>query len=198
MSSSCGTHGRRRLATPRSRTAPAWSPHSPSPTSRSARVATARSTSAALGPRTAPRTSATRRPSAARPRRRSRPRGGGGKNAAMQLSSLKIIVTGGAQGMGAHFARRLVEAGAQVAVGAVKEDGLAALAQSVTGPGGLHTRKLDGSNEADIGAFVDWAAEAMGGLNSLINNAGILRDGLLVKKDRTTGQVRSEEHTSEL
>jgi 3-oxoacyl-[acyl-carrier protein] reductase len=107
----------------------------------------------------------------------------------MQLSSLKIIVTGGAQGMGAHFARRLVEAGAQVAVGDVKEDGLAALAQSVAGPGKLHTRKLDVSNEPDIGAFVDWAAEEMGGLNSLINNAGILRDGLLVKKDRTTGQV---------
>jgi 3-oxoacyl-[acyl-carrier protein] reductase len=29
----------------------------------------------------------------------------------------------------------------------------------------------------------------MGGLNGLVNNAGILRDGLLVKKDKTTGQV---------
>ncbi len=29
----------------------------------------------------------------------------------------------------------------------------------------------------------------MGGLNGLVNNAGILRDGLLVKKDRTTGAV---------
>jgi 3-oxoacyl-[acyl-carrier protein] reductase len=29
----------------------------------------------------------------------------------------------------------------------------------------------------------------MGGLNGLINNAGILRDGLLVKKDRATGEV---------
>ena len=46
----------------------------------------------------------------------------------MQLSSLKIIVTGAAQGMGAHFARRLAEAGASVAAGDVKEDGLAALA----------------------------------------------------------------------
>jgi len=46
----------------------------------------------------------------------------------MQLSSLKIIVTGAAQGMGAHFARRLAEAGAQVAAGDVKEDGLSALA----------------------------------------------------------------------
>ena len=108
----------------------------------------------------------------------------------MQLSSLKIIVTGGAQGMGAHFARRLVEAGAQVAVGDVKEDGLAALAESTRGlPGKVHTRKLDVASDADVGGFVDWAAGAMGGLNALINNAGILRDGLLVKKDRTTGAI---------
>jgi 3-oxoacyl-[acyl-carrier protein] reductase len=45
------------------------------------------------------------------------------------------------------------------------------------------------SSEADVGAFVDWAHGAMGGLNGLINNAGILRDGLLVKKDRTTGEI---------
>ena len=31
----------------------------------------------------------------------------------------------------------------------------------------------------------------MSGLNGLVNNAGILRDGLLVKKDRTTGAVPS-------
>jgi 3-oxoacyl-[acyl-carrier protein] reductase len=108
----------------------------------------------------------------------------------MQLSSLKIIVTGAAQGMGAHFAQRLAEAGAQVAAGDVKEDGLAALVEATrAAPGKVHVRKLDVSNEADVGAFVDWAAGAMGGLNGVINNAGILRDGLLVKKDRTTGQV---------
>lgn len=101
----------------------------------------------------------------------------------MDLKSLKIIVTGGAQGMGAHFATRLLEAGAQVAVGDVNETALAAL------PAGIKRRKLDVSNEADVIAFVDWANTELGGLNGLINNAGILRDGLLVKKDRTTGAV---------
>lgn len=102
----------------------------------------------------------------------------------MQLKDLKVIVTGGAQGMGAHFAQRLHEAGAQVAVGDVNEEKLAAL------PAGIHRRRLDVSNEEDIISFVQWAHGAMGGLNGLINNAGILRDALLVKKDRATGQVK--------
>ena len=101
----------------------------------------------------------------------------------MNLKDLKIIVTGGAQGMGAHFATRLFEAGAKVAVGDVNEEGLKAL------PGGIHRRRLDVSKEDDIVSFVAWAHEQMGGLNGLINNAGILRDGLLVKKDKTTGAV---------
>jgi 3-oxoacyl-[acyl-carrier protein] reductase len=101
----------------------------------------------------------------------------------MKLSDLKIIVTGGAQGMGAYFATKLHEAGAQVAAGDVNEAGLAAL------PEGIHRRKLDVSSEADVLAFVEWANGAMGGLNGLINNAGILRDGLLVKKDKATGNI---------
>jgi len=109
----------------------------------------------------------------------------------MKLSDLKIIVSGGAQGMGRHFAMRLVEAGAQVAIGDVNEGGLAETAGLAKGAGKLHTRKLDVSNEADVGAFVDWAHGAMGGLNGVINNAGILRDGLLVKKDKETGAIKT-------
>ena len=101
----------------------------------------------------------------------------------MQLKDLKVIVTGGAQGMGAHFATRLHEAGAKVAACDVNETTLAAL------PAGVFTRRCDVSKEEEIVSFVAWASEQMGGLNALVNNAGILRDGLLVKKDRTTGQV---------
>jgi 3-oxoacyl-[acyl-carrier protein] reductase len=108
----------------------------------------------------------------------------------MQLSDFKIVVTGGASGMGAHFSKRLAEAGAQVAVGDVNEAGLAELVEAGKGlRGAIHGRTLDVSNEAQITSFVDWAHDAMGGLNGLVNNAGILRDRLLVKKDRTTGQI---------
>ncbi len=102
----------------------------------------------------------------------------------MELSKLKIIVTGAGGGMGAHFATRLHEAGAKVAVGDVNEAGLEKL------PSGIFKRKLDVSSEDDIAAFTQWAHEQMGGLNGLINNAGILRDGLLVKKDKATGEIK--------
>lgn len=102
----------------------------------------------------------------------------------MELDQLKCIVTGGASGLGEHFAKQLLAAGARVAVGDVNEEGLAAL------PEGIHRRRLDVGDPEDIARFVAWAAEQMGGLNSLINNAGIIRDGLWVGKSRTTGEIR--------
>jgi 3-oxoacyl-[acyl-carrier protein] reductase len=102
----------------------------------------------------------------------------------MQLNQLKIIVTGAGSGMGAHFARRLHEAGATVAGGDLNEGGLAEL------PGPIHRRRLDVTDEKDCEAFVGWAFQAMGGLNGLVNNAAILKDGLLVKKDRETGLIK--------
>ena len=102
----------------------------------------------------------------------------------MKLEDLKIMITGGASGMGAHFARRLHEAGARVAVGDVNEAMMTEL------PAGIARRKLDVSKEDDVVSFVEWAAKEMGGVNSLVNNAGILRDGLLVKQDRETKAIK--------
>ncbi len=102
----------------------------------------------------------------------------------MELDKLKVIVTGGASGLGEHFAKRLLAAGAQVAVGDVNEEGLAAL------PEGIHRRRLNVAEQDEIASFVPWAAKQMGGLNALINNAGIIRDGLWVGKSRSTGEIR--------
>src|SRR5688572_26834744 len=108
----------------------------------------------------------------------------------MRLEDTKFIVTGGASGLGRHYAFRLAEAGGQVGAGDVNEEALASLAEEAKAcRGKLHVRRLDVANEADVAAFVDFAHDAMGGLNGLINNAGILRDGLLVKRDRTTGAI---------
>ncbi len=108
----------------------------------------------------------------------------------MQLDQARIIVTGGAQGLGAHFAKRIVEAGGSVAAGDVNEAGLAALAEECKGARGkLVVGRLDVADEADIARFIALAEAGIGPVNGLINNAGILRDGLLVKKDKETGAV---------
>ena len=108
----------------------------------------------------------------------------------MDLKDARIIVTGGARGMGAHFAERLAESGAQVAAGDVDDGGLEELqAKSNSLSGAIHVQRLDVTDESSVAEFVDWAYQQMDGLTGLINNAGILRDGLLVKKDRKTGEV---------
>jgi 3-oxoacyl-[acyl-carrier protein] reductase len=108
----------------------------------------------------------------------------------MRLEDTKLIVTGAAQGMGRHFALRIAEAGGQVAAGDVNEAGLAALAEeSKAAKGKVHTRRLNVADEIDVASFVAFAHQAMGGLNGLVNNAGILRDGLLVKRDKATGAI---------
>ncbi|WP_437908077.1 SDR family oxidoreductase [Sorangium sp. So ce327] len=108
----------------------------------------------------------------------------------MRLEDTKFVVTGAAQGLGRHYTLRLAELGGQVAAGDMNEEGLASLVEASKGLAGkVHARAVNVAVEAEVEAFVRFAHEAMGGLNGLVNNAGILRDGLLVKKDRQTGAV---------
>jgi len=105
----------------------------------------------------------------------------------MQLDNVRALVTGGAQGMGKHFTQRLRDSGAKVVFCDVSEDGVAATSSELDVKGLI----ADVSNEEAVaGLFAD-AADTLGGeVNVLVNNAGIIRDGLLLKKDRTTGEVK--------
>ena len=101
----------------------------------------------------------------------------------MRLEDLAVIVTGAAGGLGAHFVLELLRAGARVAAGDSNAAGLRALKNEAEGlPGQLMMGKLDVTDEASAAEFVAAAAEQLGGLNALINSAGILRDGLLVQR----------------
>lgn len=109
----------------------------------------------------------------------------------MNLQDLKIIVTGGASGMGRTFAVELARAGAQVTIADLDEDKMNETVAAAEGlPGAIHAIRCNVAEEDDVVALVRGAAKAMGGLNGLVNNAGIFRDGLLVKKDRETGEVK--------
>jgi 3-oxoacyl-[acyl-carrier protein] reductase len=98
----------------------------------------------------------------------------------MQIENVRAIVTGAASGLGRAFALELVKAGGWVAAGDIDTAGLEQLAtESEALSGRLVTGKLDVSQEASVVKFVGDISRQFGELNVLVNNAGILRDGLL-------------------
>jgi 3-oxoacyl-[acyl-carrier protein] reductase len=100
----------------------------------------------------------------------------------MELKDKSAIVTGSARGIGLAIARKLAESGVNVAVCDVDEAGARAAAESFKALGikalGL---KADVTRAADVEALVKAAADAFGGVNILVNNAGVTRDGLLMR-----------------
>ncbi|NCG19501.1 MAG: SDR family oxidoreductase [Rhodobacterales bacterium] len=109
----------------------------------------------------------------------------------MDIKDLKIIVTGGASGMGRCFATELAKAGATVAIGDLDEAKMAEVVdESKDMAGDIHAFSCNVADEDSVIALINNAHETMGGLNGLINNAGIFRDGLLVKQDRETGKIK--------
>jgi 3-oxoacyl-[acyl-carrier protein] reductase len=101
----------------------------------------------------------------------------------MKLSDAKAIVTGAAGGLGGAFALELAREGASVVAGDTNAAGLRKLASEAEGmPGQIFVAKLDITDEESVANFYATAAERMGGINALLNSAGIARDGLLISQ----------------
>lgn len=95
----------------------------------------------------------------------------------MQLDGKRIIVTGGAQGIGAATVRGYAAAGATVTAVDLNEEGgrKTAADATATGPGSVTFRKLDVSDRSAVDEVFAAAAEEMGGLDVMVNVAGIQR-----------------------
>ncbi len=90
------------------------------------------------------------------------------------LTGRKALITGASSGLGAHFARVLAGAGADVALAARRVDACRDLAASLATHGRAAVAvAMDVAESASVAAGVDAATEALGGLDILINNAGI-------------------------
>lgn len=100
----------------------------------------------------------------------------------LSLQGRKALVTGGARGLGAAQAEALARAGAAVIIGDVLEEQGRATAARIAETSGSHTGfvKLDVTSEADWEAAVQATMAELGGLDILINNAGIEVTALMI------------------
>ncbi|MDF2050419.1 SDR family NAD(P)-dependent oxidoreductase [Arthrobacter sp. Cr_A7] len=93
------------------------------------------------------------------------------------LNGKKIIVAGGASGIGAATAERLAEEGVLVTVGDINLDGACATVKRITDNGGIATPiEFDLSDEGSVNALVDKAIAEFGGVDGLYNVGADLSD----------------------
>lgn len=101
----------------------------------------------------------------------------------MKLRDRVALITGASRGIGRACALRLAREGAYTIINYSSSDELAAevLSEIESGGGRGETRKFDVADFEKVGAEIDDIFKTHGGLHILVNNAGITRDGLLVR-----------------
>lgn len=99
----------------------------------------------------------------------------------IDLTGRKALVTGGAQGLGEGMARALAEAGARVVIADLQDELGTKLAETLgEGHGFAH---LDVTNDESWEAAIASAVEQLGGLDVVVNNAGVEITSLFVDLD---------------
>ena len=100
----------------------------------------------------------------------------------MKTAHAIVAITGAGGGLGAGMARRLAPLGARLALLDTQADALEAL-RAELGLADEHCRVMtcDVSNEEQVDQTFADIREAFGGLDVLVNNAGITRDALMLK-----------------
>jgi 3-oxoacyl-[acyl-carrier protein] reductase len=100
----------------------------------------------------------------------------------MNLQDKVIVITGGAQGLGLEMARMCAEHGASLALIDMNAEQLTAAATELRSRGvRAETYVANVADEASVEQTFAMIATDFCAIDGLINNAGILRDGLLLK-----------------
>ncbi len=91
----------------------------------------------------------------------------------IRLDGARVVVTGGASGIGLAAVRSLRTAGARVAILDVQEEALAAAATEFEGTG-THTARVDVSAENEVDTAFSHIEASWGPIESVIHAAGIV------------------------
>ena len=88
------------------------------------------------------------------------------------LTGRTVLITGASSGIGEATARELARSGANLFIGARREDRLISLARELGD--NVSWRKLDVTDPDDFDAFADAAEARFGPIGALVNNAGVM------------------------
>ena len=98
-----------------------------------------------------------------------------------------ILVTGGSRGIGRGICMAFAQAGNHIYFNYASDSEAAVQTEKlVTDAGGCATgRRVNVASEKEVSEFVRWALDETGRVDVLVNNAGITRDGLIVRMKET-------------
>ena len=100
----------------------------------------------------------------------------------MQLDGKLAVITGAATGIGRTTALLFAREGAQVVVGDLNEEEARKTVESIEAENGVvRFVRTDVSHAEDVEALMEAAAEFMGGIDVIVNNAGAQRSGLVTE-----------------
>jgi len=97
----------------------------------------------------------------------------------MRLKDKVALITGGAAGIGKATAERFAEEGARVAIADVNDTAGQSVASTLGTEASFY--KVNVANRSDVQKWIDAVMQRYGRIDVLVNNAGIVRDGMLVK-----------------
>jgi 3-oxoacyl-[acyl-carrier protein] reductase len=107
----------------------------------------------------------------------------------MELKRKVVLITGAGRGLGRQMALAFAAQGCQLALADIEKEGLVNTLEGVTAAGAdASIYQVDVANEQSVETLFDAIETHQGPTQILINNAGILRDGFLVK--RKEGQTQ--------
>ncbi|MFM8178019.1 MAG: SDR family NAD(P)-dependent oxidoreductase, partial [Candidatus Kapaibacterium sp.] len=99
------------------------------------------------------------------------------------LSGQVVIVTGGSRGIGEAIVRRLAAEGAIVyGISSKPSEHIADIETSVAADGGIvRFKTADVSDDGQVRTCIEEIVAAEGRIDAVVNNAGITKDGLLMR-----------------